>query len=145
MKILLSLGQRVNNEYDDIYDPSGVTTPRQWILNCANNEASLIHCKIIDYIAHLPDFLDHLISKLRSGGSLILEGTNANEVNRLFYLDKISIEEYNRLVYGQSELDIFTKKSIYEPVYIKNLLVERQLQITEVKLAEHIFIIKAIR
>jgi hypothetical protein len=70
---------------------------------CQPNEAFEIYCPtILDFIpfAEHTNFINHLLSKLRHGGKLVIGGTDIVSVSLALFTKTLSTEQVNSLLYG---------------------------------------------
>ena len=57
---------------------------------------------VLDYLesSEADKVLNHWIGKLRRGGKIVVGGTDVYEASKMFYQQKIDLEEFNKLVHG---------------------------------------------
>lgn len=99
MKILVKLNNDTNNEYLDSYD-------RIVYVDKVNEEipnAIVTHFEIgdvLDYTADRSQALSFFLSKLRSGGRIIITGSDLLEIVRNLFNRNINMEQAQSILFG---------------------------------------------
>lgn len=73
---------------------------------CDNGEAEIIIANnILEYFHFdkVDGILNHWLSKLKVGGTLVITIYDIDELSRLFYLNRINMDEFNNLVFGKQK------------------------------------------
>ncbi len=120
----------INKALDDLVDDAEVT--------------ELVAHNILEFIT-LPDltgFLEHMIQKIRHGGTLIITGVDAFMVAKDYVSYKISIEDFNVLIHGISDIKSATLNMHGMVNFLHN---EFGLSIVRQNLEEYNYVIEAQR
>lgn len=112
---------------------------------CDKAEATeVLASTMLDYIP--AETLERAISAwcelLRHGGKIILGGTNANQLSRLWLSGYIDATEYNRYIYGAGPV---RHAAIYSVADIEKHLVANGIRITRRHISDMVFIVEGIR
>lgn len=80
---------------------------------CDNGEVEeILAYNILEYFHffRIDQILNNWLSKLKVGGKLILGILDIEEISRLYYLNRISMDKFNNLIFGEQKKDWDTKK-----------------------------------
>ena len=108
----------------------------------------IVLSEALDYIplSDLADFLDHVIKKLRHGGSITIIGTDAFTVAKNFAQYKLPIEEFNILMHGGASKPHHIKTATLTMHGVVNFLrTEFGLKVLRQSLEDYTYVIEAQR
>jgi len=78
---------------------------------------------VLDYLeaGEADQALQHWVKKLRHGGKIIIGGTDAHQISKMFYYKEIDIEKFNLLTHGQfsAPWDVFMSHTTIEDLLQK--------------------------
>jgi threonine dehydrogenase-like Zn-dependent dehydrogenase len=111
-------------------------------------EATELVCDNVLEFVPLPDlmgFLQHVIQKLRHGGTLVLTGVDAYSVSKAFVSYNLNIEEFNVLLHGNQRDETNIKVATLTLYGMVVCLRDLGLTITRQHLEEFNYVIEATR
>ncbi|MAF25660.1 hypothetical protein CL634_08840 [bacterium] len=102
---------------------------------------------VLDYLEKLEaeNVLEHWISKIRKGGKIIIGGIDAYEVSKMFYQQKITLEEFNTLIHGAFSQPWDVRLNNFTMEYIQSKLINAGLKITKKRLDGYHIIVEGKR
>lgn len=92
----------------------------------------------------LPVF-QHWVAKLRHGAKIKVVGTEADEVARMAFMNILSGQEFNQLVFGTQQDPWSCKRGLYTIQQVTEILASLGLQIVTKKIEKYTFVIEAKR
>ena len=102
---------------------------------------------VLDYLekSEAESVLEHWISKIRKGGKIVVGGIDAYEVSKMFYQQKITLEEFNTLIHGSFGQPWNVRLNNFTMEYIQSKLINAGLKITKKRLNGYHIIVEGER
>jgi hypothetical protein len=113
---------------------------------CGDAEArQIIVENVIDYFTfgEAKELISYWKRKLRLQGAIILCGLDAIAVAQMYFLRSISLEEFNKKIYGDHNKHV--KKCIYSILDVRNILTSLGLKITKAELTNNTYVVEGER
>jgi len=118
----------------------------EWVDDAEATE--IIASDVIDYLpANLVmDVIEHWVSKLRRGGTLIIGGTDLYEVCKGFTTYAMDVREANAYLHGHAaDNPQFVKKITLTALGLSNFLAQKGLRIIKKRVTGYQFVVEAER
>jgi len=143
MKLYLSILPEELNGYINICPHTGGDL---FHLECEDNSCTEIIAEILDYVPRhqLVPVIEHYVSKLRHGGSIILGGVDAIESMEIFLIT-LDLDRLNSSLFGNQNHAWAFKLGCTTVTEIVEILKNLDLSIVKRRLNEGKFIVEAIR
>ena len=102
---------------------------------------------VLDYLekSEAESVLEHWTSKVRKGGKIVIGGVDAYEVSKMFYQQKITLEEFNNLIHGSFTQPWDVRLNNFTMEYIQSKLINAGLRITKKRLDGYRIIVEGER
>jgi len=108
---------------------------------------NILAANVLDFVpaTKMVAFLEHLTSKLRRGGEIIVGGTDLYSVCLGLFNDKLTIPDANLMIYGNQQHAWGTKHGAASITDIENILSSFGITITKKVYEEYSFYIQGTR
>lgn len=107
----------------------------------------IIALDVIDYIPlmDINKVIEHWVTKLRHGGSLIIGGVDLFEVSKAFAQYRLDITQANQLIHGEQSKPYLVKRVNFSTIGLVDYLTSLGLKIQKKRVNNFYMIVEAIR